>query len=42
MTPMKGQDSLTTVSDYNSELSLSGKWMNLDVVPDNSVDLEEF
>ena len=36
---MKGQDSSTTISDYNSELFLSGKWMNLDAIPENSVDL---
>ena len=39
MSPVKGQDSSTTVSDYNSKLFLSGKWMNLDVIPKNFVDL---
>ena len=36
---MKGQDSSNTVSDYNSDLFLPGKWMNLDAIPHNSVDL---
>ena len=36
---MKGQDFSTTVSYYNSELFLSGNWMNLDIVLENFMDL---
>ena len=39
MSLKKAQDSSATASDYDSELFLSGKWINLDAVPENSVDL---
>ena len=39
MSPKKAQASLTTTTDYDSELFLAGKWLNLDAVPENSMDL---
>ena len=39
MSTKKAQESSTITSDYDIELFLSGKWINLDVVLENSVDL---
>ena len=39
MSSKKALSSLTSSSDYDSELFLGGKCMNLDAVPENTVDL---
>ena len=39
MAPKKGQGSSAPVSDYSADLFLPGKWMKLEEIPDNEVDL---
>ena len=39
MASKKGQVSSVSVSDYSADLFLPGKWMNLEAIPDNKVDL---
>ena len=39
MSPKKAPTSSTVNTNYDEELSPSGKWMNLDAIPENSLDL---